>query len=70
MRRVDGFSEMDAIARLTAQVEVLSKKLLGSSINASMQPVNQYCELCGGSIRINNVHLYTSIVYQWNKLKR
>lgn len=44
MSRVAGVSEHDAISRLTSLVEILSRMLQGSSIQASVQQINQFCE--------------------------
>lgn len=41
-------SENDAISRLTGQVEMLSRRLEGSSMQASVQQISQLCEHCGG----------------------
>ena len=48
MSRVAGVSDIDAISRLTAQIEKLTRKLEGSSLHAPVNQIHQFCEHCGG----------------------
>ncbi|XP_062119374.1 uncharacterized protein LOC133833134 [Humulus lupulus] len=47
-RKVAGLYEVDAISKLTAQVEVLTKQLQGNIITAPVQQAQTLCEVCGG----------------------
>ncbi|XP_062075881.1 uncharacterized protein LOC133780010 [Humulus lupulus] len=47
-KKVSGLHEIDAISKLTAQVEALTKQLQGSTMAAPMMQVHTMCELCGG----------------------
>ncbi|XP_062109428.1 uncharacterized protein LOC133820410 [Humulus lupulus] len=48
-RKVAGMYEVDAISKLTAQVEALTKQLQGNIITTPVQQVQTLCEICGGS---------------------
>ncbi|XP_062088678.1 uncharacterized protein LOC133795238 [Humulus lupulus] len=47
-RKVAGMYEVDAISKLTAQVEALTKQLQGNIIAAPVQQAQTLCEVCGG----------------------
>ncbi|XP_062075573.1 uncharacterized protein LOC133779655 [Humulus lupulus] len=47
-RKVAGMYEVDAISKLTAQVEALTKQLQGNVITAPVQQAQTLCEICGG----------------------
>ncbi|XP_062112485.1 uncharacterized protein LOC133823645 [Humulus lupulus] len=47
-RKVAGMYEVDAISKLTAQVEALTKQLQGNIITSQVQQAQTLCEVCGG----------------------
>ncbi|XP_062118241.1 uncharacterized protein LOC133831846 [Humulus lupulus] len=47
-RKVAGMYEVDAISKLNAQVEALTKQLQGNVITAPVQQAHTLCEICGG----------------------
>ncbi|XP_062103987.1 uncharacterized protein LOC133815123 [Humulus lupulus] len=47
-KKVAGLHEIDAISKLTAQVEALTKQLQGSTMAALVMQAQTMCELCGG----------------------
>lgn len=48
IRRVVGVNENNVISKLTTHMEMLTRKLEGSSLHAPINQINQYCEHCGG----------------------
>ncbi|XP_062109879.1 uncharacterized protein LOC133821751 [Humulus lupulus] len=47
-KKVAGLHEIDAISKVTAQVEALTKQLQGSTMATPVMQAQTMCELCGG----------------------
>ena len=48
VRRVAGVNENDVISKLSTQIELLSRRLEGSSLHTPVHQISQFCEHCGG----------------------